>query len=34
VAISEAISHLGSLGGKKRTIAKLIHEYYYTITRA
>jgi len=34
VAIGEAISHLGSLGGKKRTMAKLIHEYYYAITRA
>jgi hypothetical protein len=33
VAISEAISRLGSLGGKSRTIAKLIHEYYYAITR-
>lgn len=34
VAISEAISYLGSLGGKKRTMAKLVHEYYYAITRA
>jgi hypothetical protein len=33
VAITEAISHLGSLGGKHRTMAKLIHEYYYAITR-
>jgi hypothetical protein len=33
VAISEAVSHLGGLGGKNRTIAKLMHEYYYTITR-
>ena len=33
VSINEAISQLQNLGGKTRTIARLMDEYYYTITR-
>jgi len=33
ISISEAISQLENLGGKNRTIARLMDEYYYAITR-